>query len=148
MQIEHIDIDQLVFDPKNARKHNTKNLMAIKGSIKNFGVVEPLIVRRQNNVVIGGNGRLAVLKEMGLKKVPVHFVDIDEKQAKALGLALNKTAELAEWDDDLLKETIVSLDLAGFDLSDIGFNLTDEDIPAPLEREPAACENCGFVKGK
>lgn len=94
-----VDVEILIPDPENARKHSNKNLAAIRGSIKKFGIVEPLIVRRQNNVVIGGNGRLQVLHEIGIKKVPVHYVDMDDLKAKALSLALNRTAELAEWED-------------------------------------------------
>jgi len=80
MKTVEVSIQTLVSDPNNARLHNEKNLNAIKGSIKKFGVVEPLVVRRANNQVIGGNGRLSVLKELGYKQVPVNYVDVDEKQ--------------------------------------------------------------------
>jgi hypothetical protein len=127
VKTELVDIETLTPDPHNARKHGDKNLASIRGSIKQFGVVEPLIVQRKNNVVIGGNGRLEVLKQLGFKEVPVHYVDLDDTKAKALALALNKTAELAEWDDEILKQTLDALLNEGFEVEDIGFDI--DDIP-------------------
>ncbi len=125
MKVEIVDIESLIPDPQNARKHDAKNLAAIRGSIKQFEMVEPLIVRRSNNVVIGGNGRLAALKEMGHTTAPVHYVDFDDQKARALSLALNRTAELAEWDVDVLNSTLDALLNEGFEIEDIGFDADD-----------------------
>jgi DNA modification methylase len=127
MKIDHVDIDVLISDPSNARTHDKKNLAAIRGSIKQFDVVEPLIVRKQNNVVIGGNGRLEVLKELGHKTVPVHYVDFDDQKSKALGLALNRTSELAAWDMDVLGSSLQELMEFDFDIGEIGFE--EKDLP-------------------
>lgn len=135
MKTELIDIETLIPDPHNARKHNVKNLSAVRGSIKQFGIVEPLVVRRENNVVIGGNGRLQVLKDMGVKKVPVHYLDIDETKAKALALALNRSAELAEWEDSILKESLAELSLNNFDIESIGFDTGDFDLFGDPDKE-------------
>ena len=146
MKTVEVSIQTLVSDPNNARLHNEKNLNAIKGSIKKFGVVEPLVVRRANNQVIGGNGRLSVLKELGYKQVPVNYVDVDEKTAIAMGAALNRTAELAEWDKDVLGSQLQSLFEDDWDVEEFGFEfqaptepgggLTDEDdVPEVQDNE-------------
>ena len=117
MDITEVDIEALIPDPENARTHDDKNLAAIRGSIKQFDVVEPLVVQRSSNIVLGGNGRLEVMKSLGFKSVPVHYVDIDDKKAKALALALNRTAELAGWDMERVKEQLAEIDdpeLIGF----------------------------------
>lgn len=132
MKIEQVDIELLTPDPNNARKHDQKNLSAIRGSIKQFDVVEPLIVRQSNNVVIGGNGRLAVLKELGHKIVPVHYVDFDDQKSKALALALNRTAELADWDNDILVEQLRDLKI-DIDVGEIGFDVNDFNLDLPVE---------------
>lgn len=138
-----VDIDTLVPDPKNARKHPEKNLRAIRESLKRWGQLEALTVRSQNDVVMGGNARLAVMKELGYKEVKVRYLDCDDQQAAAIALALNRTGELAEWDLDQLKETILELDDLDFELGDLGFeegdfdflSENDDDDPEPKEGE-------------
>lgn len=158
MKVDTVDIETLIPDPDNARTHDAANLAAIRGSLKQFDVVEPLVVRRQNNVVIGGNGRLAALKELGYKKVPVHYVDFDDQKAKALALALNRTAELAAWDDEILGKTLQALQEDGFEIEGIGFDLGEFGIEPPDfspgseadqgkldEKKKVECPECNYV---
>ena len=87
-------------------------------------------MQRSSNIVLGGNGRLEVLKSLGHKTVPVHYIDIDDKKAKALALALNRTAELAGWDMERVKEQLAEIDdpgLIGFD-DDFGKIEEDDDF--------------------
>lgn len=138
MKIIDVDIESLIPDPENARTHDEKNLAAIRGSIKQFDVVEPLVVWKKNNVVLGGNGRLEVMKKMGFKTAPVHYVDLDDKKAKALALALNRTAELADWNMDRLKEQLAEIDdpeLIGFDEDFVKFDDDPSSTPEQDEKE-------------
>lgn len=137
MQIEKVGIDTLVIDPKNARKHGVKNLLAIKSSIEKFGAVEPLVVRRANRQIIGGNGRYEVLKDLGHTEVEVVFLDISYKKAEALGVILNQTSTLAEWNMDILLEKLDDIKI-DFNLKDFGF---DESL---LDKEPPKKEEAGI----
>lgn len=154
MQITEVDIETLIPDPNNANTHDDKNLAAIRGSIKKFDVVEPLIVRRQNNIVIGGNGRLTVLKELGHKTVPVHYVDFDDQKAKALAIALNQTASLSSFDMEILGGQLQELYEGDFDIGEIGFDVSDigsnEEHDEPKERrvkkpKSIECPNCESI---
>lgn len=122
MQVEEIDIDLLVTDQENAREHPEENIEAIKNSIAKFHQVEPLVVQKSTKMVIGGNARLQCLKEMGYKKVFVYQLDLDDKSAKALALALNKTGDLSTWDVDNLKLAVNDLIDTDFNMIDFGFN--------------------------
>src|SRR5580765_6129604 len=93
-----VKLTDLHADPANARRHDERNLAAIADSIRTFGQVEPLVVQRATGKVIGGNGRLEVLRKQGATECDVVEVDVNDTQAAALGIALNRTAELAEWD--------------------------------------------------
>lgn len=133
MKIERVDINTLKVDKKNVRRHGKRNLEAIRASISKFDQVEPLIVQKSTNRIIGGNGRFSVLKEMNQKEVDVVFLDIDDTKASALSIALNRTAELAEWDDDALAKQLLALEQEGFGLGDMGFdafepNIGDDDL--------------------
>jgi DNA modification methylase len=102
-------LDALTIDPSNARKHGTKNLDAIKASLARFGQVEPILVQRNSGRVIGGNGRVAVLREMGAEEADVVELDVDDLNATALGIALNRSSELAEWDEPVLAQLLTAL---------------------------------------
>lgn len=113
-----MDISVIQPYPKNAKKHPKKQVQQIANSIKEFGFNQPIVIDK-NNVVIVGHGRLEAAKLLGLQDVPVMTVDLTEEQAKAYRLADNKLNE-SEWDMDLVIEELKGLseemlDLTGFD---------------------------------
>lgn len=120
-----VQLSDLNLDPANARKHNKKNLAAIKASLTSFGQVEPLVVRKATKTVIGGNGRLEAMRDLGWTECAIVEVDLDSTQATALGVALNRTSELAEWNEDTLGKLLHGLREDGLDLGDLGFELKD-----------------------
>src|SRR5882724_7378119 len=65
MVTRRVKLSDLHTDPANARRHDARNLAAIADSIKTFGQVEPLVVQKSTGKVIGGNGRLEVLRKAG-----------------------------------------------------------------------------------
>ena len=103
-------IAQLLEDPKNSRRHSDRNLKAIEKSLKKFGQVEPLLVDKKTNIVIGGNGRLAVMRRLGWAEANVIPLDITDTEAAALSIVLNRSSELATWDFEQLAETMRDLD--------------------------------------
>ena len=122
LNVKRVAIDSIFLDGANARTHGEKNMDAIKGSLTKFGQVEPLVVQQSTKVVIGGNGRLAAMREMGWSEVDIIEVNLDPIQAKALALALNRSSELAAWDTDVLSETLKDLLDENFDIEKIGFD--------------------------
>jgi DNA modification methylase len=102
----------------NAKKHPKKQIQQVANSIKAFGFNQPIVVDK-DNVVIVGHGRLEAAKLLGLKEVPVLKVDLTDDQAKAYRLADNKLNE-SEWDMKLVIEELKDLsepmlDLTGFE---------------------------------
>ena len=132
MEIVKAKISKLHEDPANARAHGARNLESIAGSLKQFGQVEPLVVRKGTGLVIGGNGRLKAMKTLGWTKVDIVEVEVSDAQAVALSLALNRTAELGEWDIEALGKA-VNLVKAEIDMTPLGW--------APYELEPILAVN-------
>ena len=124
MQIESVAIASLVFDPANARKHEAKNLDAIKGSLARFGQQKPIVVGKKG-VIIAGNGTLAAARSLGWEKIDVVYTELTGTDATAFAIADNRTSELAEWDAGILSETLKSLQEMDFDLGSIGFDADD-----------------------
>lgn len=124
MKIERVRLDTLRQADRNPNKHPERNLEAIKASLQRFGQREPLIIRRESMEPIGGNGRLRAMVELGWEDADVIFMDgMSDDEAVALGIALNRTGELSQWDMGELLAELNHLSEAGFgDLSAIGWN--------------------------
>lgn len=127
MKITNIPVNKIIPYEKNAKQHPEDQIARIARSIEQFGFQQPLVVDK-NNVLIIGHGRLLAAKSLHLENVPcVKAEELDKEQVKALRLADNKVAE-SDWDMDLLNEELN--DILDIDMSDFGFDLgmDDEDI--------------------
>ena len=120
LRIEQVPLDQLHPDPANPRHISEEELDALERSIRQFGFVQPVLVRRADRAVIGGHQRLVAARRLGLTTVPVIFLDLTTEQARLLGLALNKIS--GSWDDALLARLLSELQaVPELDLSLSGF---------------------------
>jgi DNA modification methylase len=116
MEIKEIDINLIKPYENNAKKHDKKQIQQVADSIKRFGFVQPLVIDKDNNLIIG-HCRLESAKLLGLKEVPVlQLENLTDKEVIALRLADNKLNESA-WD---IKLAVTDLKLLDDDL----FNLT------------------------
>jgi hypothetical protein len=109
LRVNAVLCSSLQFDPANTRIHDEANLSAIKGSLRTFGQVAPLVVRTSNRVVAIGNGRLAAALALGWTHIAAIFKDMDAATAAALSIADNRSSELASWDEDALNKMLASL---------------------------------------
>src|ERR1044071_7555502 len=109
LTIRHVRLDELHQDPANARQHGERNMEAIRGSLTRFGQAEPLVVQKRSGRVIGGNGRLEAMRALGWNECDVVEVELDDVQATALGIALNRAGDLADWNLPALGSLLESL---------------------------------------
>lgn len=106
MQPEAVEIASLVLDPANARAHDSANVAAIAASLHKFGQRKAIVVRRSDRVIEAGNGTCVAAKQLGWTHLAVVWVDDDAATAVGYALADNRTAELADWDQDRLLAAI------------------------------------------
>lgn len=133
---------------RNARMHSSGQVAQLAASITEFGFVNPILVDGKDGI-IAGHGRLAAAKELALEYVPVVVLDhLSPAQRKAYVLADNRLAENAEWDEKLLQEELVGLDLQNFDLSLLGWNEEElaEIMAVDLDEETSG-EGDGETRG-
>lgn len=107
LAVEQVPIDRLRPDPANPRRIGDEELEALTRSLRRFGFVQPVLVRREDSTVIGGHQRLLAARRLGMTTVPVIWLDISREQARLLGLALNKIS--GSWDDQLLAHLLADL---------------------------------------
>ena len=88
--MEQVPLRDLAPDASNPRRIDAAELESLTRSLQQFGFVNPIIARRADRCIIGGNQRLVAARRLGLQTVPVIFLDLDEDQARLLNLALNR----------------------------------------------------------
>ena len=115
MKIERINVAELSLDPSNVRKHDRKNLDAIKASLRKFGQQKPIVVDAKG-IVLAGNGTLTAAKELGWTEIEITRTTLQGVEATAFAIADNRSAELAEWDDDGLAKVLELLKVEDADL--------------------------------
>ncbi|HHM12086.1 MAG TPA: chromosome partitioning protein ParB [Planctomycetaceae bacterium] len=110
---------------------NDQAVDAVAASIREFGFRQPIVVD-PDGVIIVGHTRYKAAQKLGLEKVPVHVArGLTPEQIKAYRIADNKTADLAEWDYDLLPLELGELQEADYDLGLLGFD--DGDLAKLLD---------------
>lgn len=121
-EMKMVPTSKLIPYVNNARTHSQEQINKLRGSLREFGFINPVIIDAEYNV-IAGHGRLMAAKEEEINEVPCVFVDyLTEAQKKAYILADNRYAEDAGWDEEMLKVEIEALEGMDFDMSFTGFD--------------------------
>ena len=123
--MQKVKLDRIIADERNPRVHDEANLQAIRDSLERYGQVEPLVVQKGSMRLIGGHGRLQAMQGLGWSTASVNVVDLNDAEADALNIALNRTAELAYWDEDRLRTMIDGLRDGDQLVAPTGFNVDD-----------------------
>ena len=129
-------IDKLIPYARNPRK-NDEVIPQMMAAITEFGFRIP-IVAKSDGIVIDGHLRLKAAQRLGLKTVPVALADdLTDAQIKAFRLLANKSANWAEWDDELLSLEMLELNDMDYDLSLTGFSESELlDLMGTLDADP------------
>lgn len=144
LSFEHWPLDRLVEYARNPRK-NDAVVDRMCSAIAEFGFRIP-IVARSDGTVVDGHLRLKAARKLGLENIPVVLADeLTNSQIKAFRLLANRSANWAEWDDELLhleledlREADFDLDLTGFDSADLDRLLAKVGDPEGGHDEPPA----------
>lgn len=127
LEIEYIPIAEITPYAKNPRR-NKDAVETVMKSIKEFGFKNPIILDK-NNEVIAGHTRLEAAKLLDYKEVPIIWADdLTPAQVKAFRIMDNRSAEMANWDIDLLKMELTELKDVSFDLDLTGFDPKQREV--------------------
>jgi hypothetical protein len=142
-EMKMVETSKLIPYVNNARTHSQEQVNKLRGSLREFGFINPVIIDSDFNV-IAGHGRLMAAKEEGIEEVPCVLVDyLTEAQKKAYILADNRYAQDAGWDEEMLKLEIEALEGMDFDVSLTGFN-EDEIADLFADSESTGAEDDDF----
>ena len=121
MNIEQWPIERLIDYARNPRK-NDHAVDRVAAAIREFGFRVPIIAK-SDGLVVDGHLRLKAARKLRLETVPVVLADdLTDAQVKAFRISVNRMADLAEWDSELLALELGELGELGFDLDLTGFS--------------------------
>lgn len=151
--IELQQVSQLIPYINNSRKHSSTQVTQLASSIEHFGLVGAIVIRQ--GIIAKGHGTLQAIKrlyaagkliypapgrEAGADPYPINTVPVldcsgwSEAQFKAFVIADNKLALNADWDEEILKLELDSLEQDGFDVLATGFSLEEiEDLALEID---------------
>ena len=153
-------IERLIEYDRNPRKNEVNDAVnRVASAIREYGFRVPVIAK-SDGTVIDGHLRLKAARKLGLIEIPIVLADdMTDAQVKAFRISVNKMAELAEWDEELLALEFADLEAMDFDLELTGFSLDEieafdfestEKESSTKEIDPDeyelknTCPRCGF----
>jgi ParB family chromosome partitioning protein len=96
-KVEYIDIDRIRPNPYQPRKKfNSISLEELASSIKAYGVLQPITLRKMSDgyyELIAGERRVKASKMVGLKKIPAIIMEILDQDSAVLALIENLQRE-------------------------------------------------------
>lgn len=130
------DIHPAAYNPRKTLKPGDAEWDALKGSLSDFGLVEPLVVNTKDgkNILVGGHQRYNVLKSTGVEETEVVAVELDDKEERQLNLALNRIEGMWDYEklevifSELSTEEILRTGFSEGEISDILKDLDDAEI--------------------
>lgn len=127
LEIQEVETSALIQKaaPYNPRRMSDHDLQALRRSMRFFGTVEPIVVNRRSDRIVGGHQRVRAAQAEGIVSLPVVYVDLDEPSEKQLNLALNRIH--GEWNPEALEAVLRDLQQVGADLDLVGFTTEELD---------------------
>jgi len=126
LKIEYVSTADLIPYALNSRTHSERQVAQIAASIQEFGFTNPVLIDERGGIV-AGHGRVEAAKLLGLDEVAtITLTNLTASQKKAYVIADNKLALNAGWNDANLKLEIESLELDGFNVDLLGFDVLPE----------------------
>jgi hypothetical protein len=118
MEAKKLLTDDLKEYPGNARRGNVTVLME---SLKVNGQYRPIVVQKSTNYVLAGNHLLRAAKSLGWEEIDAVVVDVDDEQALKIVLVDNRSNDLGEYNDDLLRSLLKEVE----DFTGTGYTAAD-----------------------
>ena len=91
----HVSLEQIIPNPKQPRKHfSQKSLLELAQSIRAQGILQPLVVRKHQNLtncyeLVAGERRWRALKQLEVNEVPVVLREVGDDEMLEVSLLEN-----------------------------------------------------------
>lgn len=92
-------IDTLKFDPLNPRKADPARLGLLRLSVAKLGFIQPVFAAKSSGLLLSGHQRTTVAQQLGKTTIPVHYLDLSDKDIRGANVLFNRaTNDFAAFD--------------------------------------------------
>jgi hypothetical protein len=134
LAVSYVPIEELRQAPRRVRRAEAAQIARVRASVEKFGVCQPVLIGKDRTTV-HGHGVVEAARAAGLTEIPVIFVEhLSPAELRLLSIALNRTGETGQWDEEALRLEFAELiDLgedvvvSGFEAAEIDFLLLDDE---------------------
>lgn len=134
--------------PGNPRDHGEEDISALARSIKVFGFTNPPLVQLGTDRIVAGHGRIEAAKMLGMKSVPVIYLEMADPDADAYTIADNRLAENSRWNFPKLNSIMAELSGKSYDVTLTGFSLKEIEEMITFDPSPRKTEEPQEQSGK
>lgn len=121
MNIVSVRLSKLKQHPRNVRRHDNRNLDAIKHSLSRFGQQTPIVIDKEYQI-LKGNGTYLAAKDIGWKSLSCIRTELDGASAEAYAIMDNRSSDLSRFDWSSLIQVMDELEkVEGVSFEDMGF---------------------------
>lgn len=114
-------IKDLKHDHKNARKRTDRSAALIAESLKRYGAARSIVIDEDGRILAGngtvegarkaGINKLRIIEAEGDELIAVRRAGLSEDEKIGLALADNRSSDLSEWDNEMLRQLSEEHDL-------------------------------------
>lgn len=120
-------------------RRNDKGVKALKESIKDFGITNPILINA-DDVILAGHTRLKALQEMEVEEVScIQVTHLSEEEERAFRIADNRVAEFSTWNQEALEAEMKSIEEDDWER----FGFKKNQLTALQPPENCTCPKCG-----
>lgn len=123
-KVEMRSVDELAANPRNPRKHSSKQIKGIAASIRDFGWLFPILIEK-DGTIIAGHGRLEAAKLLKQKTVPTMTTSLKGLDSILYLLLDNQSVQRSSWSRPQLVDLFIDLDEVNYDLKKTGFDIEE-----------------------
>ncbi|WP_114226618.1 MULTISPECIES: site-specific DNA-methyltransferase [Sphingomonas] len=156
LEIVELPIEHIKPYPQNPKLHPEKQLAMLEASFRRFGMINPVLVAPDGELIAGHARHLAAMR-LGLVSIPaVILPHLSEAEQKAYRIADNRISDKGEWSVELLSREIKLIRTLEVGISpiELGFETPEmdevlfgtdqgdasvEQVPEPHRNSPATC---------
>lgn len=159
LEVVKVPISELLEYKGNAKLHPHEQVDQIATSISDFGFNSPILAWHDddgNSVVVAGHGRLMAARQLGMRELPVVYLDhMTDEQRRAYTLVDNQLTMNSGFDFAMLNDELDAI--VDIDMRDFGFTIFNgewepieqedpEDVREEQERDKRVqrCPMCGY----
>lgn len=140
-----VPITSLTQHPLNPRIHGKENINYLKKSLKTFKQYAPIIVDKENQTILAGNGTFQAAIELGFTEIDtIQIEGLTDEQKNAIIIADNKLNESSFWIKDSLKEFDCPFEFLNPDFTEFLHKLFPERRNSDNQQKEKSKPSCPF----